>query len=119
MLLKNIISSVVSSLAESMLTSHHYDIIFCLPAAEASPTPALDKSISRETISVKLLTSVPPKGTASPRAAVAAAAAAGVGPHAQEQAVSDHWYSAPELSEEPLACKRGAGTTIAAPYYTR
>lgn len=91
------------------------DIIFCLPAAEASPSPTLDKSISMETISVKLLTSVQPK--AAPSSQAAAAAAGGL--CSQDQALGHHWYPAANLSEEPTACKHGAGSGIAAPCYTR
>lgn len=67
----------------------------------------LDAPVSRETASVKLLTSVPPKGATS-------SLAAAVGPHSQEQAAGDHWCSAPNLSEDPMARKLVAGTGLVA-----
>lgn len=65
----------------------------------------LDAPVSRETNSVKLLTSVPPKGATS-------SLAAAVGPHSQEQAAGDHWCSAPNLSEDPMARKLVAGAGL-------
>lgn len=61
-------------------------------------------------VSVKLLTSVRPKGADSSRAAAAA------GPHPQEEAGSHHWYLASSLWEE--AGRRGAGTGITPPPIT-
>lgn len=67
----------------------------------------LDAPVSRETNSVRLLTSAPPKGATS-------SLAAAVGPHSQEQAAEDHWCSAPNLSEDPMARKLVAGTFLVA-----
>lgn len=67
----------------------------------------LDAPVSRETNSVKLLTSVPPKGATS-------SLAAAVGPHSQEQAAGDHWCLPPNLSEDPMARKLIAGTGLVA-----
>nr|XP_019943971.1 PREDICTED: reticulon-2-like isoform X2 [Paralichthys olivaceus] len=65
--------------------------------ATASPTPEPESPVIRETISVKLLTSVRPSGPASsPPAAVSL--------NSQEQLVSDHWFSALNLSEDPTVC---------------
>ncbi|XP_034556402.1 reticulon-2a isoform X2 [Notolabrus celidotus] len=69
-----------------------------LQAAEAaSSTPESESPISRETISVKLLTSVRPRGLAT-------SSQAAIGLSSQEQLVSDHWFSALSLSEEPTVC---------------
>nr|XP_020506697.1 reticulon-2-like isoform X2 [Labrus bergylta] len=65
----------------------------------ASPEP--ESPVSRETISVKLLTSVQPRGPAS-------SSQAAIGLNSQEQLVSDHWFSALNLSEEPTVCMRVA-----------
>lgn len=54
-----------------------------------------------ETISVKLLTSVRPRGPAA------------IGLNSQEQLVSDHWFSALNLSEDPAVCTHIAGTRLA------
>ncbi|XP_020506696.2 reticulon-2a isoform X1 [Labrus bergylta] len=67
--------------------------------AAASPEP--ESPVSRETISVKLLTSVQPRGPAS-------SSQAAIGLNSQEQLVSDHWFSALNLSEEPTVCMRVA-----------
>ncbi|XP_041797202.1 reticulon-2a isoform X2 [Chelmon rostratus] len=64
---------------------------------QASPTPEPESPVARETISVKLLTSVRPRGPAS-------SAAAAIGLNSQEQLVSDHWFSALNLSEDPTVC---------------
>ncbi|CAJ1065418.1 reticulon-2a isoform X2 [Xyrichtys novacula] len=66
-------------------------------AEAASPTPEPESPVSRETISVKLLTSVRPRGPAS-------SSQAATGLNSQEQLVSDHWFSALSLSEEPTVC---------------
>uniref|UniRef100_A0A8D3CFG5 Reticulon n=1 Tax=Scophthalmus maximus TaxID=52904 RepID=A0A8D3CFG5_SCOMX len=68
-----------------------------LEAAAASPTPELESPVIRETISVKLLTSVRPRGPASLSPAT-------IGLNSQEQLVSDHWFSALDLSEDPTVC---------------
>lgn len=82
------------------------DIIFRVPAAAASPTPEPDSPVTRETISVKLLTSVRPRGPAS-------SSPAAIGRNSQEQLVSDHWFSALNLSEDPTVCTHIAGTRLA------
>lgn len=56
-----------------------------------------------ETISVKLLTSVRPRGPAA------------IGLNSQEQLVSDHWFSALNLSEDPAVCTHIAGTGLESP----
>ncbi|XP_071352103.1 reticulon-2a isoform X1 [Trachinotus anak] len=66
-------------------------------AAAASPTPEPESPLSRETISVKLLTSVRPRDPAS-------SSPAAIGLNSQEQLVSDHWFSALNLSEDPTVC---------------
>ncbi|TMS07646.1 Reticulon-2 [Larimichthys crocea] len=65
--------------------------------AAASPTPEPESPVTRETISVKLLTSVRPRGSAS-------SSPAAIGQNSQEQLVSDHWFSALNLSEDPKVC---------------
>ncbi|XP_041664639.1 reticulon-2a isoform X2 [Cheilinus undulatus] len=67
------------------------------PQASSSPLHEPESPVSRETISVKLLTSVRPRGPAS-------SSQAATGLNSQEQLVSDHWFSALSLSEEPTAC---------------
>ncbi|XP_042270432.1 reticulon-2-like [Thunnus maccoyii] len=66
-------------------------------AASASPTPEPESPVTRETISVKLLTSVQPRGPSS-------SSPAAIGLNSQEQLVSDHWFSALNLSEDPTVC---------------
>ncbi|XP_034081547.1 reticulon-2a isoform X2 [Gymnodraco acuticeps] len=61
--------------------------------AAASQTPESESPITRETISVKLLTSMQPRGPAS-------STPAAIGQNSQEQLVSDHWFSALNLSED-------------------
>lgn len=68
-----------------------------LQAASASPTPEPESPVTRETISVKLLTSVQPRGPSS-------SSPAAIGLNSQEQLVSDHWFSALNLSEDPTVC---------------
>ncbi|KAM6988091.1 LOW QUALITY PROTEIN: reticulon-2a [Tautogolabrus adspersus] len=63
--------------------------------ATASSEP--ESPVSRETISVKLLTSVQPRGPVS-------SSQAAIGRNSQEQLVSDHWFSALNLSEGPTVC---------------
>ncbi|XP_042343336.1 reticulon-2a isoform X3 [Plectropomus leopardus] len=65
--------------------------------AAASPTPEPESPVTRETISVKLLTSVRPRSPAS-------SLSAAIGLNSQEQLVSDHWFSALNLSEDPTVC---------------
>ncbi|XP_036937283.1 reticulon-2a isoform X3 [Acanthopagrus latus] len=60
--------------------------------AATSPTPEPESPVAMETISVKLLTSVRPRGPAA------------IGLNSQEQLVSDHWFSALNLSEDPAVC---------------
>ncbi|XP_010773956.1 reticulon-2a [Notothenia coriiceps] len=62
-------------------------------AAAASQTPESESPVTRETISVKLLTSMQPRGPAS-------STPAAIGQNSQEQLVSDHWFSALNLSED-------------------
>ncbi|XP_037631243.1 reticulon-2a isoform X2 [Sebastes umbrosus] len=64
---------------------------------QASQTPEPESPVTRETISVKLLTSVRPRGPAS-------SSPAAIGRNSQEQLVSDHWFSALNLSEDPTVC---------------
>ncbi|XP_070827258.1 reticulon-2a isoform X1 [Chaetodon trifascialis] len=78
------------------LSSQHQSPSQILQAA-ASPTPEPESPIARETISVKLLTSVRPRGPAS-------SSAAAIGRNSQEQLVSDHWFSALNLSEDTTVC---------------
>ncbi|XP_076591819.1 reticulon-2a isoform X1 [Chaetodon auriga] len=78
------------------LSSQHQSPSQILQAA-ASPTPEPESPIARETISVKLLTSVRPRGPAS-------SSAAAIGRNSQEQLVSDHWFSALNLSEDATVC---------------
>ncbi|XP_056230446.1 reticulon-2a isoform X1 [Seriola aureovittata] len=66
-------------------------------AAASPPTPEPESPLTRETISVKLLTSVRPRGPAS-------SSPAAIGLNSQEQLVSDHWFSALNLSEDPTVC---------------
>ncbi|KAK5929387.1 hypothetical protein CgunFtcFv8_010620 [Champsocephalus gunnari] len=61
--------------------------------AAASQTPESESPVTRETISVKLLTSMQPRGPAS-------STPAAIGHNSQEQLVSDHWFSALNLSED-------------------
>ncbi|KAL3057389.1 reticulon-2a isoform X1 [Trematomus bernacchii] len=61
--------------------------------AAASQTPESESPVTRETISVKLLTSMQPRGPAS-------STPAAIGQNSQEQLVSDHWFSALNLSED-------------------
>ncbi|XP_044059940.1 reticulon-2a isoform X1 [Siniperca chuatsi] len=68
-----------------------------LQAAAASPTPEPESPVTRETISVTLLTSVRPRGPAF-------SSPAAIGLNSQEQLVSDHWFSALNLSEDPTVC---------------
>ncbi|KAM8904524.1 reticulon-2a isoform 2-T2 [Spinachia spinachia] len=63
----------------------------------ASPTAEPESPITRETISVKLLTSVQPRGPAPPSPAV-------IGQNSQGQLVSDHWFSALNLLKDPTVC---------------
>ncbi|KAK9520890.1 hypothetical protein VZT92_020749 [Zoarces viviparus] len=65
--------------------------------AAASPTPEPESASTRETISVKLLTSVRPRGPAS-------SPPAAIGQNSQEQLVSDQWFSALNLSKDPTVC---------------
>ncbi|XP_035011471.1 uncharacterized protein LOC118106789 [Hippoglossus stenolepis] len=66
-------------------------------AAAASLTPEPESPVIRETISVKLLTSVRPRSPASSPPAT-------VSLNSQEQLVSDHWFSALNLSEDLTVC---------------
>ncbi|GAA6235283.1 reticulon-2-like isoform X1 [Lates japonicus] len=72
-------------------------ILQAAAAAASSPTPEPESPVTRETISVKLLTSVRPRGPAS-------SSPAAIGLNSQEQLVSDHWFSALSLSEDPTVC---------------
>ncbi|XP_035536009.1 reticulon-2a [Morone saxatilis] len=79
------------------LSSLHQSPSQILQAAAASPTPEPESPVTRETISVKLLTSVRPRGPVS-------SSPAAIGLNSQEQLVSDHWFSALNLSEDPTVC---------------
>ncbi|XP_051813743.1 reticulon-2a isoform X2 [Acanthochromis polyacanthus] len=63
----------------------------------SSPTPEPESPVARETISVKLLTSVRPRGAAS-------SSSAAIGLNSQEELVSDHWFSALNLTEDSTVC---------------
>lgn len=68
-----------------------------LQTAEASATPEPVSPITRETISVKLLTSVRPGDLMS-------SSPAAIGLNTQEQLVRDHWFSALNLTEDWTVC---------------
>ncbi|XP_059186874.1 reticulon-2a [Centropristis striata] len=78
-------------------SSQHQSPSQVLQAAAASPTPEPESPVHRETISVKLLTSVRARGPAS-------SSPAAIGRNSQGQLVSDHWFSALNLSEDPTVC---------------
>ncbi|XP_028274616.1 reticulon-2a isoform X2 [Parambassis ranga] len=82
-------------------TSPHLQSSSQIPQAEtaeaASPTPEPESPITRETISVKLLTSVRSRGAAS-------TSPAAIDPNSQEELISSHWFSALSLMEEPTVC---------------
>ncbi|XP_068173572.1 reticulon-2a isoform X2 [Antennarius striatus] len=65
--------------------------------APVSVTSEPECPSTRETISVKLLTAVRPRGLTS-------SSAAAIGLYSQEELVSDHWFSALNLSEETAVC---------------
>lgn len=68
---------------------------FCFPAGAAdSPTHEPESPITRETVSVRLLTSMRARGPTS-------SSPAAVGQKSQGQLVSEHWFSTINLSEEP------------------
>ncbi|KAK0148932.1 Reticulon-2 [Merluccius polli] len=69
----------------------------CFPAAVPSP-PEPQPAVAMETISVKLLTSVGPKGAR--KAEPTSSSSTATGRHTQEQLASEHWFSALGLSEE-------------------
>ncbi|XP_078099802.1 reticulon-2a isoform X1 [Sander vitreus] len=79
------------------LSSQHQSSSQIFQAAAVSQTPEPESPVTRETISVKLLTSVRPRGPAS-------SSPAAIGRNSQEQLVSDHWFSALDLSEDLTAC---------------
>uniref|UniRef100_G3P4X3 Reticulon n=1 Tax=Gasterosteus aculeatus aculeatus TaxID=481459 RepID=G3P4X3_GASAC len=91
----------ISQLPSAGLSSQHQSPSEILQAEKqeeaASPTPEPESPIARETISVKLLTSVRPRGPAPPSPAV-------IGQSSQGQLVSDHWFSAHNLSKDPTVC---------------
>ncbi|KAG7478960.1 hypothetical protein JOB18_013631 [Solea senegalensis] len=72
---------------------------------EVSPTLESKSPVVRETISVRLLTSVRPKGPAP-------TSPADIGLNSQEQLVSDHWFSALNLSEDATVCSHIAVTDL-------
>lgn len=85
------------------------DIMFrFLAAAAASSPPEPESPVAMETISVKLLTSVRPRGGL--KGETASASSAAVGLNSQEQLVSEHWFSALSLSEDPTVWTHIAGT---------
>ncbi|CAL8361936.1 unnamed protein product [Merluccius merluccius] len=75
----------------------HEDPTQSLPAAVPSP-PEPQPAVAMETISVKLLTSVGPKGAR--KAEPTSSSSTATGRHTQEQLASEHWFSALGLSEE-------------------
>ncbi|KAK5868670.1 hypothetical protein PBY51_009664 [Eleginops maclovinus] len=74
------------------LSSLHQSPSQILQAA-ASQTTESESPVTRETISVKLLTSMQARGPAS-------SSPAAIGQNSQEQLLSDHWFSALNLSED-------------------
>ena len=94
----------VQQVSGDVICHHDGDIIFCFPVdAAVSQTPEPESPVARETISVKLLTSVRPRGPAS-------SSPAAIGRNSQEQLVSDHWFSALDLSQDLTVCTHIAGT---------
>lgn len=89
------------SLAYSTCCHYHSDTFFFFPAAAAEPV----SPVARETISVKLLTSVRPGDPAS-------SSPPAIGLNTQEQLVRDHWFSALNLTEDWTACTHIAGRGI-------
>uniref|UniRef100_A0A1A8K8G6 Reticulon n=1 Tax=Nothobranchius kuhntae TaxID=321403 RepID=A0A1A8K8G6_NOTKU len=73
--------------------SSNSNIIFCFPAAEAASLTQKPE-VTMETVSVKLLTSVRPADQVG-------SSPAAVGFNSQEQLVTDQWFSALNLIEEP------------------
>ncbi|XP_047449159.1 reticulon-2a [Mugil cephalus] len=76
------------------LTSQEQSSSQILQAASSSSTPEPESPVTREAISVKLLTSVRPRGPAT-------TSPAAVGLNSQEELVSEHWFSALNLTEDP------------------
>lgn len=83
----------VQTSTPSQSTTQHYST--CTLQAAASPSPEPASPVSRETISVKLLTSVPPRATQTGDPTSSSA----TGLKSQEQLVSAHWFSALGLAE--------------------
>lgn len=76
--------------------------LFLFPA---SPTPEPEPPVTMENTSVTLLTSVRPTDRASSSPAF-------VGPNSQEQLVSNHWFSAHNLTEDQTVYAHTAGTSF-------
>ncbi|KAM4627278.1 reticulon-2a [Polymixia lowei] len=68
----------------------------------APPPPEPESHVAMETISVKLLTSVGPRGVL--KGDPTSASSTAIGLNTQEQLVSEHWFSALNLSEDPTVC---------------
>ncbi|XP_023263336.1 reticulon-2-like isoform X1 [Seriola lalandi dorsalis] len=90
-------SPSLSSQQQSPIQTLQAAAAAAVAAAASPPTPEPESPLTRETISVKLLTSVRPRGPAS-------SSPAAIGLNSQEQLVSDHWFSALNLSEDPTVC---------------
>ncbi|KAL6116095.1 uncharacterized protein ACO6RY_00786 [Pungitius sinensis] len=98
----------ISQLPSAALSSQHQspsEILQAEKQEEASATPEPESPITRETISVKLLTSVRPRGPAPLSPAV-------IGQNSQGQLVSDHWFSALNLSKDPTVCAHMAAMDL-------
>ncbi|XP_054456581.1 reticulon-2a isoform X2 [Anoplopoma fimbria] len=94
----------LTQIAQDTLSSQHQSPSQILHAS-ASPSPEPESPVTRETISVKLLTSVRPRGPAS-------SSPAAIGRNSQEQLVSDHWFSAFNLLKDPTVCTHIAAWSI-------
>ncbi|XP_022624331.1 reticulon-2-like isoform X1 [Seriola dumerili] len=90
-------SPSLSSQQQSPIQTLQAAAAAAVAAAASPPTPEPESPLTRETISVKLLTSVRPRGPAS-------SSPAAIGLNSQEQLVSDHWFSALNLSEDSTVC---------------
>ncbi|KAM3875445.1 reticulon-2a [Diretmus argenteus] len=84
------------------LSSQHHCPPQSLHAATASPAPEPESPVTLETISVKLLTSVRARGGL--KGDPTSASSAAIGLNTQEELVSEHWFSALNLSEDPTVC---------------
>ncbi|KAF7663346.1 hypothetical protein LDENG_00211990 [Lucifuga dentata] len=89
-----------TSQTPSMSLSSQNSPSHILQAAASSP-PEPESPVTRETISVKLLTSVRPQGGL--KGDPTSASPAAIGQNSQDQLVNEHWFSALNLSEELTA----------------